>query len=74
MIIISAVCKIFFNWYLAALRSTLGRYQGGSLTHPILITCVLHIRSGGHREPRCEVGSLSPAERLVGFEPGSFRF
>ena len=28
----------------------------------------------GHREPRNEVGSLSPAERLVGFEPGTFRF
>ena len=25
-----------------------------------------------HWEPRNDVGSLSPAERLVGFEPGSF--
>ena len=28
----------------------------------------------GHWEPRKEVGSLSPTERLVGFEPGTFRF
>ena len=40
----------------------------------MLITCVLHIWPEGHREPRNKVGSLSPAERLVGFEPGTFRF
>ena len=40
----------------------------------MLITCILHIRPEGHREPRNQVGSLSPAERLVGFEPGTFRF
>ena len=34
----------------------------------MLIPCVLHIRPEGHREPRSEVGSLSPAERLVWFE------
>ena len=32
----------------------------------MLITCVLHIRLKGHQEPRSEVGSLKPAERLVG--------
>ena len=63
---------IYVNRYLAAPRPTLGHYRGGSLTHPMLITCVLHIRPEGHREPRNEVGSLSPAERLVGFEPGTF--
>ena len=40
----------------------------------MLITCTLHIRSKGHREPRNGVGSLVPAERLVGFELGIFRF
>ena len=64
----------FFNCYLAAPRPTLGHYRGDSLTHPILITAFLHIRPEGHREPRSEVGSLGPAERLVGFEPGTFRF
>ena len=34
----------------------------------------LHFRPEGHREPRNEVGSLSLAERLVGFKPGTFRF
>ena len=36
--------------------------------------CVLHFRPEGHREPRNEVGSLSLAERLVGFELGTFQF
>ena len=40
----------------------------------MFITCVLLIRPEGHQEPRSEVGSLSPAEHLVGFEPGTFRF
>ena len=40
----------------------------------MLITCALHIRSKGHREPRNGVGTLVPAERLVGFELGIFRF
>ena len=59
---------------MVAPQSTLGHYRGGSLTHPMLITCVLHIWPEGHREPRNEVGSLSPAEHIVGFEPGTFRF
>ena len=64
----------FFNCYLAAPRPTLGHYRGGSLTHPILITSVLNIRPEVHRELLSGVGSLSPAERLVGFEPETFRF
>ena len=36
--------------------------------------CVLHFRPKGHWEPRIEAGSLSPAEHLVGFEPGTFQF
>ena len=59
---------------MAAPRPTLGHYQGGSLTHLMLITCVLHIRPKGHREPCNEVRSLSLAKCLVGFEPGTFQF
>ena len=62
------------NYYLAALRPTLVIFKRGSLTHPMLITAILYFRPKGHQEPRNEVGSLSPAERLVGFEPGTFRF
>ena len=62
-----------FNCYLAAPRPTLGHYWGGSLTHLMLITCVLHMRPKGDREPRNEVGSLSPAKHLVGFELGTFQ-
>ena len=39
----------------------------------MLITVFVQFRLEGHREPSNEVGSLSPAERLVGFEPGIFR-
>ena len=63
-----------FNCYLSAPRPTLDHYQGGSLTHPILIVCILHIRPEGYWEPRNEVGSLSSVKRLVGFEAGTFRF
>ena len=59
---------------MAAPRPTCGHYQGGSLIHSMLITCVLHIPPEGYREPRSEVGSLWPAEHLVGFEPGTFLF
>ena len=64
----------FFNCYLADPRPTLGHSQGDSLTNPMLIAAFYLIRLEGHREPRNEVGSLSPAERLAGFEPGTFRF
>ena len=67
---IFATCSYyFFKYYLAAPRPTLGHYRGCSLTHPMLLTCVLHIRPEGHQGPRSEVGSLSPAEHLVGFGP-----
>ena len=64
----------FFNCYLAAPQPTLGHYWGGSLTHLMLITCVLHIRPKSHQESCSEVGSLSPAKYLVGFELGTFWF
>ena len=53
---------------------TLGHSQRDSLTDPMLITAYVRIRLKGHREPRNEVGSLRLAERLTGFEPGTFRF
>ena len=66
--------NFFLNCYLAVPPPALGHYWGGNLTHPMLITCVLHIWPEDHWEPRSEVGSLSLAECLVGFEPGTFRF
>ena len=41
----------FFNCYLATPWPTLGHYRGGSLTHLMLITCILCIRPEGHRGP-----------------------
>ena len=59
---------------MAAPRPTLGHSQRGRLTNPMLITAFVHIRPKGYREPRNEVGSLSPTEQLAGFERGTFRF
>ena len=53
----------FFNCYLAEPQPTFSHYWGDSLTHPMLITCVLHIQPEGHRKSRNQVGSRSPAER-----------
>ena len=62
----------FFKCYLAAPRSTLGHHWEGSFTHPMLITAFSYFRPKGHREPRDELGSFSPAEHLVGFQPENF--
>ena len=70
--IAAVLLVVFFNCYLAAPWPTLGHYRGVSLTHLMLITGVLHIQPEGHWEPRNEVGSLSVADCLVGFELGTF--
>ena len=63
----------FFNCYLTAPRPTLDHYRGkASITH--VHHCVLHFRPEEHWEPRNEASSLSPAGRLMRFEPGTFRF
>ena len=58
---------------MAALQPALSHYQGGSLTHTMLITAFSFLtqRSPGASN---KVGSLSPVKRLVGFEPGTFQF
>ena len=40
----------------------------------MLILVFLYIWPQGYWEPRNKIGSLSPAERLVGFESWNFRF
>ena len=71
---LKGIFLFFFNCYLAVPRPTLSHSQGNSLTNLMLITVFVQVRPEGHWEPRNEVGSLSPAERLAGFEPGTFRF
>ena len=63
----------FFNSYLAALRPTLSHSQGSSLTYLMLISGFYLFCPESHGEPHNEVGLLSPAEYLVGFEPGTLR-
>ena len=64
--------KFFFNCYLGTTQPTLGHSRGNSLPNPMLIIASVQFRPEGHQELRKEVGSLSPAERLVGFEPSDF--
>ena len=42
------------------------------LTPPMLIIAFLHFWQEGHWEPCNDVGSLSPAKLLMGFELGMF--
>ena len=60
--------------YLPTPQLTLGHSQGGSLTNPMLITALELFWPECHRDSLSEVGSLCPAEQLVGLEPGNFRF
>ena len=50
----------------------LSHSQGDSLTNPMLVTGFYLCQPEGHWEPCNEVGSLSLAENLVGFELGTF--
>ena len=54
--------------------ATFGPLLGRQPQSPDINHCVLYIRPEIDREPRSEVGSVSLAQRLVGFEPGTFRF
>ena len=64
----------FFKLLFGCPTANFGPLSRGQPHSPDVNHCVLHFRPEGHREPRNEVGSLSPAERLVGFEPGTFWF
>ena len=65
---------LFLNCSLAAPLPTLGPLLRGQPHSPYVNHCVLHIRPKDHRQPHSKVGSLNLVERLVGFEPGTFRF
>ena len=76
-IIVILIININTNYYYLLFgcpTANLGHYRGDSFTHPTLITPFVKFLPEGHREPRGEVGSLSPAEHLVGFEPDTFQF
>ena len=73
-ILLVVAIPFFFNFYLAVPRPTLGHSPGDSLTNLMLIIAFVQVQPESHREPRNEVGSLSPVERLASFEPGTFRF
>ena len=46
----------------------------GAASPTMLITSLYLFRPEVHREPRDEVGSLSTAKCLAGFEPRTFQF
>ena len=58
----------FLYFYWAASWPTLEHYPRDNLAHPILITELLQFWPEGCLEPHNEVGSLSLAEHLVGFD------
>ena len=64
----------FFQLLFGCPTANFGPLSRGQPHSPDVNHCVLHFRPEGHWEPRSEVGSVSLAERLVGFEPGTFRF
>ena len=51
-----------------------GSFSKGSLRNLMLITAFKVFLPEGHREPRSEVGSLSPTERRVRLELRTFQF
>ena len=63
---------IFFNCYFTVPQPTLGHSQGDSLTNPMLVSVFVQFQLAGNQEPCNEVGSQSPAECIVWFEPGTF--
>ena len=66
--------KSFLQLLFGCPTANFGPLSRGQTHSPDVNHCVLRLRPEGHREPCSEVESLSPAERLVGFEPGTFRF
>ena len=66
--------QIFFKLLFGCPTVNFDHSRMDSLTNPILITAFSTFFPEGHREPCYEVGSRSPAERLVEFEPGTFQF
>ena len=72
--LLKIIFKYFFNYYLAVPWPTMDHSQGDSLTNLMLITWIYWFWPKGHREPCNKVGSLSPAECLMGFKPETFWF
>ena len=56
--------------HFAALRPTLGHWQGGSITHSMLITTLFQVQPKVHREPCKNVGSHSMTEHISGIRVG----
>ena len=52
---------------------TMGNYQGGSLTHSMLITAFSNFWPKDRQGHRNKVEFISPAKHLVGFELGTFQ-
>ena len=59
------------NNYVIQFRSV-GPLSMGQFRLSIANSCIIQSRPEDHREPRNEVQSLGPVERLVGFEPQTF--
>ena len=65
---------IFLKLLFGYRTANFGSLLRGQPHLPDVNHCVLHFRPEGYRESCNEVGSLSLAKCLVGFEPGSLQF
>ena len=63
--------QTFFINHLIAIRPTLGHWQGGSLTHPTLITTLFQARPERHGEPCNAVRFQSLTERISRIRAGN---
>ena len=70
-------CKVCSNFYIshfAALRPTLGHWQGSSLTQLISITTLFQVQPQLHQEPLNNIASHSMTKRIRGFKLETFQF
>ena len=63
---------VFFQLLFGCPTANFGPFSRGQPHSPDVYHSVFIFSTRGHQEPRNEVGSLSPAEPLVGFEAGTF--
>ena len=63
-----------FFWLFGCPTANFGRLWRGQPHSPDNNHCIIQFQLEGYRKPRNVIGSLSPAEHLVGFKLGSFQF
>ena len=68
------VYELFFELLFGCPTANFGPFLRESLTNLMLIPAFTQFQPESHQEPCNKGGSLSLAEHLEGFEPGTFQF